>query len=79
MPAEIHAKLFTPFVTTKPHGLGIGLAIAQRIVDAHGGTIRAQESSGGGATLVVTLPRIAAGAAKADDFPIKPSSEESRR
>ena len=60
LPAEIHAKLFTPFVTTKPHGLGIGLAIAQRIVDAHGGTIGAQESSGGGATLVVTLPRVAA-------------------
>jgi len=55
--AEVMGRLFTPFVTTKPHGLGIGLAIAQRIVDAHGGTIGARASPGGGATFTVTLPR----------------------
>ena len=63
LPAEIVAKLFTPFVTTKPHGLGVGLAIAQRIVDAHDGTIGASENPGGGATFTVTLPRSALGAA----------------
>jgi signal transduction histidine kinase len=57
LPAEIIGKLFTPFVTTKPHGLGIGLAIAQRIVDAHGGTIGARGNLDGGATFTVTLPR----------------------
>ena len=62
LPAEIFAKLFTPFVTTKPHGLGVGLAIAQRIVDAHRGTIGASENPGGGATFTVTLPRSAHGA-----------------
>ena len=63
LPAEIIGTLFTPFVTTKPHGLGIGLAIAQRIVDAHGGTIGAHENPDGGATFTVTLPRSAPGAA----------------
>jgi two-component system sensor kinase FixL len=62
LPAEIIATLFTPFVTTKSHGLGVGLAIAQRIVDAHGGTIGAHENPGGGATFTVTLPRSAPGA-----------------
>ena len=57
--ADIMAKLFTPFVTTKSHGLGIGLTIAQRIVEAHGGTITARVNVDGGATFIVTLPRSA--------------------
>ena len=56
MPAEIIGTLFTPFVTTKPHGLGIGLVIAQRIVEAHGGAISAQQNPDGGATFTVTVP-----------------------
>ena len=59
LPAEIIGKLFTPFVTTKPHGLGIGLVIAQRILAAHGGTIGAHANPDGGATFTVTLPRSA--------------------
>jgi signal transduction histidine kinase len=55
--AEIIGTLFTPFVTTKPNGLGVGLVIAQRIVDAHGGTIAGRENADGGATFSVTLPR----------------------
>ena len=57
LPAEILGKLFTPFVTTKSHGLGIGLTIARTIVDAHGGTIDARDNPKGGATFTVTLPR----------------------
>ncbi len=59
LPAEIIATLFTPFVTTKSHGLGIGLTIARTIVDAHGGTIGARQNLDGGATFTVTLPRSA--------------------
>jgi len=54
--AEVLGTLFTPFVTTKSNGLGIGLTIAQRIVDAHGGTITG-ENLNGGATFTVRLPR----------------------
>ena len=59
LPAGIIGTLFTPFVTTKSHGVGIGLTIAQRIVAAHGGTIAAHENHNGGATFTVTLPRSA--------------------
>jgi len=55
--AEVLGSLFTPFVTTKSNGLGIGLTIAQRIVDAHGGTITGENLNGGGATFTVRLPR----------------------
>ena len=48
--------LFEPFYTTKRDGLGLGLSIAQSIVDARGGTIRAENLPGNGAALRVTLP-----------------------
>ena len=55
LPANIIETLFTPFVTTKSHGLGIGLTIARSIVDAHGGTIEARNNHEAGATFAVTL------------------------
>ena len=57
LPADIIDTLFTPFVTTKAHGLGIGLTIVRTIVDAHGGTIVARNNPEGGATFTVTLRR----------------------
>jgi len=57
LPAEVIGTLFTPFVTTKAHGLGIGLTIAQQIVEAHNGTITAHANADGGATFTVSLPR----------------------
>ena len=53
---DIIGRLFSPFVTTKHLGLGIGLTIARRIVDAHNGTIAADNSAAGGAIFTVTLP-----------------------
>ena len=57
LPPEINGKLFTPFVTTKPHGLGIGLTIVQMIVEAHGGRVDGHNNPDGGATFTVTLRR----------------------
>ena len=62
LPADIIGTLFTPFVTTKSHGLGIGLTIARTIVDAHGGTIEARNNPEGGATFTVTLRAAESGA-----------------
>jgi len=59
-PSEMSGALFTPFVTTKSEGLGIGLTIAQGIVKAHGGTISGSKNDEGGATFTITLPRSAA-------------------
>ena len=58
LPAQINGTLFTPFVTTKAHGLGIGLTITRTIVEAHGGTIDARDNPEGGATFTVTLHRV---------------------
>lgn len=49
-------SVFESFFTTKPNGLGLGLSIAKTIVEAHGGTIRAETPSEGGASFVVLLP-----------------------
>jgi PAS domain S-box-containing protein len=48
--------VFTPFFTSKSTGLGMGLAITKSIIEAHGGTIWAENNEGRGATLWFTLP-----------------------
>jgi signal transduction histidine kinase len=56
VPPEHQAHLFRPHFTTKEKGLGLGLFIAQRIVQAHGGTVALGATSPRGTTMVMTLP-----------------------
>jgi signal transduction histidine kinase len=57
--AQIAARLFEPFVTGKPEGVGLGLAVARQIVEAHGGTIR-WERRGEATCFRLELPPLAA-------------------
>jgi PAS domain S-box-containing protein len=56
-PVALHS-VFEPFFTTKTKGTGLGMAIARRIVDAHGGQIVVGDQFQGGAEFIVTLPRV---------------------
>jgi len=59
VPAELRARIFEPFFTTRPHGTGLGLAVARHIVEAHGGRIEVGERTGGGARFTLRLPAAA--------------------
>lgn len=50
------ARIFEPFVSTKPEGIGLGLSICRTIAEAHGGRITARSVPGHGATFSVILP-----------------------
>ena len=55
-PAETAARIFEPFYSTKGKGMGIGLYLAKKIIEAHGGTIEARSRDGEGAEFRVDLP-----------------------
>jgi len=55
---ETKQRIFEPFFTSKPSGMGMGLPIARSIVEAHGGTISATNGPGRGAVFTVVLPLV---------------------
>ncbi len=55
---ESKHQLFDAFFTTRSKGTGIGLAVVKRIVDQHGWSIRVEDTPGGGATFIVTVPDV---------------------
>jgi signal transduction histidine kinase len=56
MDEETKANIFTPFFTTKSRGIGLGLAVTKRVVEAHGGTISVQSTPSVGTSFTVTVP-----------------------
>jgi signal transduction histidine kinase len=56
LPPEVRERLFQPFVTSRPDGVGLGLSLAHRIVGLHGGTLRLENREGGGTRAVVGFP-----------------------
>ena len=53
---EAMKEIFNPFYSTKGGGLGLGLALSLKVIEEHGGTIKAESESGKGTTFTVYLP-----------------------
>jgi signal transduction histidine kinase len=64
MPPEIQKRLFDPFFTTKEHGTGLGLPIAARIIEKHGGTMEYHTAPNQGTTFSIILPKLSENEAK---------------
>jgi len=56
MPREVQEKLFTPFFSTKPDGMGMGLNICRSIIEFHHGRLWVEDTPEGGTTFVITIP-----------------------
>ncbi len=56
LPPEVRERLFQPFVTGRPDGVGLGLSLAHRIVGLHGGTLRLEDRENGGTRAVISFP-----------------------
>jgi two-component system, NtrC family, sensor histidine kinase HydH len=56
IPAEVLARVGTPFFTTREQGTGLGVAIARGIVEQHGGELSIDSASGGGTRVRISLP-----------------------
>ena len=56
LPAGFNERWFEPYTTTKPHGTGLGLALVQKIVAEHQGSVHAENAEGGGALFTLRFP-----------------------
>jgi signal transduction histidine kinase len=57
MEKEVAARLFEPFLTRRPGGTGLGMALVRRTVEAHGGSVRLQSKPGKGTRVEIRLPK----------------------
>jgi len=67
IPPDRVEKIFEPFVSSKPLGIGLGLVISRSIVAAHGGRLWCKNNDGRGATFTFTIPSTTDGAAAVAD------------
>lgn len=58
LPGGDGEKVFEPFFTTKPRGIGLGLTIARKFAEKHGGMAKAENAPGGGAKVTLYLPAV---------------------
>ena len=56
MSPETINKVFEPLFTTKPRGIGLGLAISKNLIEVNGGSIQVKSTEGLGSTFILTLP-----------------------
>lgn len=74
IPPSIRESLFDPFVSAgKPNGTGMGLAIVNKIVQDHGGSVSVENSSGAGSTFLIRIPRALPQAVPLADVPAETS------
>ena len=75
-PDTILGSAFEPYVTTKPKGTGLGLAVVKKIVEEHGGWIQLESPASGGAKIVIRLPFCRETTRSMPDVPNVPSNPD---
>lgn len=63
LPDDFDERWFEPYTTSKVRGTGLGLAVVKKIIEEHGGSLRAHNSEGGGACIVMRIPLVGRGLA----------------
>jgi two-component system, NtrC family, sensor histidine kinase HydH len=70
IPPDLKEQIFNPFFTTKKTGVGLGLAIVTKIIDAHGGAVRVSSELGRGACFEISFPQIEVAQAAQAEMPV---------